>query len=369
MLRWPLSDDVLPQVAPSFAPVFDFETRSLKAGGRTRRSSRLEAMKCLSSGSVRADADFHKSFRCSWSRSQLHPCPAALRVLICSSHLLDKHRTNVDVQCVWSAGCRHHKNDVDRGVVRAVMINSGSDKTPHGLCHEHIKRVTPMAMASGNRSYGFTTTETARRAQYVRRKKVFDMGNSVVETICVTARELAMQDMLRDPSGCLPFYPTEGRRVFVLKILQSTAPPTRGEPYQNRGLARHIQYLTARLSDLILLAGSRRAFVIAANHFRDETSPSPTPRTGSRPFSTRCQSAYSCNGGHLAKGQERHCAAQEKLFTGDKTDREDTAELPLADQKVLGKVLEAYATRMLGASERFAKPTTVSVLRPGFFRM
>lgn len=107
---------------------------------------------------------------------------------------------------MWSTGCQHHKNDIDRGVVRDIVGKTPAEKTPNGLCHDHIESVNTLALATGNRSYGYTKTETARHAQYVRRQKLYRQGNGIVDNICATARELATQDLMRDPSGCLPFY-------------------------------------------------------------------------------------------------------------------------------------------------------------------
>lgn len=59
-----------------------------------------------------------------------------------------------------------------------------------------------------------------------------------------------------------------------------------------------------------------------------------------------------------------------KFLLWDNKEAAEGAELDLSDSRVLGRILEAYELgRVLGRSERFAKPATASVLKPGYFRM
>lgn len=53
----------------------------------------------------------------------------------------------------------------------------------------------------------------------------------------------------------------------------------------------------------------------------------------------------------------------------DKKEEDDKVELPLDDVRELGRILGSYElVRVLGRSERFGKPVTVSVMIPGYFR-
>lgn len=61
MTEWLLSDGVLPTVAPSFAPVADYETRTLSVGRRIRRSQKLEQVRSLCTGVFKVEGDFYKS--------------------------------------------------------------------------------------------------------------------------------------------------------------------------------------------------------------------------------------------------------------------------------------------------------------------
>lgn len=59
-----------------------------------------------------------------------------------------------------------------------------------------------------------------------------------------------------------------------------------------------------------------------------------------------------------------------KLVLWDKEEGAEEAELAFSDARELGRILEACELgKVLGRSERFSKPVTVRVMRPGYFRM
>lgn len=61
---------------------------------------------------------------------------------------------------------------------------------------------------------------------------------------------------------------------------------------------------------------------------------------------------------------------KDKYLKWDKDDGAEGAGLSMADERALGRIMEAYEVgRTLGRSERFEKPRTVSVMKPGYFRL
>lgn len=203
IITWLFGKGLIP---PAFAPVRDWQTVEVQYGGRTRLSKKTKFVMSLCSGEFRTSADIFKSFRCSLFTNGIHACPSQLYVVLCSSHLADKKRDTVEVQCVWATGCTHHKDEIIYGRTRKEFQGLELAKTPHGVCLEYAKKADPLALAAGNRSFGYTKTETARRAQHVSIKSNYKRGTTDLHSICLAMKELADTDMKMDPSGSLPFF-------------------------------------------------------------------------------------------------------------------------------------------------------------------
>lgn len=89
---------------------------------------------------------------------------------------------SVPVHCVYSQSCQHHKDDLPKGVFRGGLSKVNNRQTPSGFMLNHLSSVDSMALAAGNRTFGYTKTETAKRAQYLSRERV------QLRCICVSQR-------------------------------------------------------------------------------------------------------------------------------------------------------------------------------------
>lgn len=189
---------------PSFAPVWSWETPLLLPSGR-QRTTKLQQVRSYFTGEFSTNADFFKSFRCSWSRSELHPCPSVLYVAAFSVHIKDSKRKEIEVQCAWSEDCKHHKDDISRGKDRKGRQNIDKGRTPNEICLQVVRSVDPIAIATGNHTYGSLNRETVRR-QFVKRNDEYCRGSTVAGSIVETMKELADEDFKRDPGGAHQFY-------------------------------------------------------------------------------------------------------------------------------------------------------------------
>ena len=79
-------------------------------------------------------------------------------------------------------------------------------RTPHGVCIEFSKSADLVGLASGNKSFGYTKTETARRAQHENRKRSYNCGLDDLHSIKMAMKELACEDKKLDPAGSMQFF-------------------------------------------------------------------------------------------------------------------------------------------------------------------
>lgn len=85
----------------SFAPSFLEQSNDLGPQGRSRITKKLRQIRELCTGEFRTCGDVIKTFICAWNRSPLHSCQSVMHVVLCSSHLDEEERKQINVQCVW----------------------------------------------------------------------------------------------------------------------------------------------------------------------------------------------------------------------------------------------------------------------------
>lgn len=136
--------------APAFAPVYGGDTLKISSGGRKRKSAKTEAVRRFCSGDFASSADIFKWYVCSWRSSSLHSCQSVLYVVMCSKHIADENVSSIDVQFVWTEGCSHHKEDIDRGIVRKHQQNAKGFNTASGVCREQVQNSAPQVLEAGN---------------------------------------------------------------------------------------------------------------------------------------------------------------------------------------------------------------------------
>ena len=114
----------------------------------------------------------------------------------------------------------------------------------------------------------------------------------------------------------------------------------------------------------------RYAFFLVECHLPDDDSPVSLGRFVGLLTTVATRHTPSEMGRTSKKVKSTIARLKDKFVLWEKKDGAEEAELSVSNSRELGWILEAYELRrVLGNSEWFAKPPTVSVLRPGYFRM